>query len=509
MRVALVYRGPHLLRPAMDLETLAAVLTDAGHSVRAVYDPDTFGATDNVLQFPRLSARLAEDVPRRIAALHPDVVVFSVLPSTYRWARQAAAGTRALCDAPIVMLGLHPTLVPEHVLRDPFVDFVIQGEAEDVIVPLLEAIERGGDPAEVGNLWYRRQGQPTTTFRADRVDLDRLPVPDKDLFRPFIVYEYSYVTAVSRGCPRGCTYCEETCLGSVHGPGFFRRRSVDSVMRELNVGLRRYRFREVIFKDSYLSGDEAWLASFVDRYRREIDRPFKCFCTVQGFDDRTARLLVEGGCYCVEFGLQTWNEELRRTVLNRHETNEQARTAFEICDRHGLWYDVDHMFNLPGESVDDHRLGARHYRSLRHLNRVKVHYLCYLPTARIVEQAVQSGEAPRDLGQRLADGDAGFFFDPGVVGAERRRTVSGYASLFKLLPALPPAAVEWLAADPQRVGWLGRIPSPVMAGMQGMLALRSGDLRFSNYARFYPRKITRSLGETVSRMASGRSRADG
>src|SRR5690606_19458845 len=130
-----------------------------------------------------------------------------------------------------------------------------------------------------------------------------------------------------------------------------------------------------------------WLRELLSAYRREIGVPFKCFCTVQGFDAETARLLAEAGCYSVEFGLQTWNPVIRRDVLARHETNAAALAAFRHCAEQRLWFDVDHMFGLPGESEQDHVEGALAYRGLAYLNRVKVHQLVYLPTAEIVARA--------------------------------------------------------------------------------------------------------------------------
>ncbi len=104
MNVALVYRGRYHIREALDLETLASLLRMAGHKVRFVYDPDTFGVTDNVLQIPTLARWLADDQDtlERILDARPDVVIFSVLSSTYAWCRQMADALKAKTSAPVV-----------------------------------------------------------------------------------------------------------------------------------------------------------------------------------------------------------------------------------------------------------------------------------------------------------------------------------------------------------------------------------------------------------------------
>ncbi|MBM4020158.1 MAG: radical SAM protein [Planctomycetes bacterium] len=517
MRVTLIYRGRYHVRQATDLETLASVLRQGGHEVGLVYDADAFGVTDNVLQVPWLARRCQKPgrSVRRILDARPDAAVFSVLPSAYPWARTVAAQVKAAQAVPVVFTGLHPSLVPERVMRDACVDYAVQGETENVILPLLEAIAGGREPASVGNLWYRSGGQVCRTPPAEPVNLDALPLPDKDLFRPYVSHRYSYTCMVSRGCPYQCSFCEETCARKVHGPRYFRRKSVDAVMRELAAGKRRYGFREVIFKDSYLSGDRAWLADLMRRYKAQVGVPFKCFCTIRSFDAETARLLKEGGCYNVEFGLQTWNDRLRREVLGRNETSRDALRAFACCADAGLWYDVDHMFNLPTETVQDHIDGAIAYAGLRYLNRVKVHYLVYLPTAEIVDRAVGAGAVPPDIRRLLEDGWQGDFYDsgggpalrtggpPGGAASSARGTagLSGrgkdlcaadYAALYKVLPALSERSVRWLLAG-RRVRWLGRIPWPLMAVVQAMLAVRSRDLRFAAYLRMYPAKVLRAV----------------
>ena len=494
MNVLLVYRGRYHIREALDLETLAVVLREGGHEVSLVYDPDTFGVTDNVLQAPALAKLLTDDgkTASRIAESDPDAVIFSVLPGTYAWSREIAGAMKRRASAPVVFIGLHPSLVPQRVIRDECVDYAVSGEVENVINPLLEAIGAGREPSDVGNLWYRRNGRAIHTPRAELVDLDALPLPDKGLFAPFVSHRYSYSAMVSRGCPFQCTFCEETCVKKLYGAKYFRRKSAATVMRELAAGKKRYNYREVIFKDSYLSGDKRWLRELMQRYRREIRAPFKCFCTIAGFDEETARLLKESGCYSVEFGLQTWNDRVRREILNRRETNQDALRAFGYCDKHHLWYDVDHMFNLPNETQADHHRGAVCYHRLRYLSRVKVHFLVYLPTADIVEHAQAVGDLPPDVHERLEEGMESDFYDQAHAPGVESTILTGYAALYKILPMLPGWLLRWFLRG-GRVAGLRRIPSAMMALLQGLNALRCGDLRFLAYLQTYPVKILRSL----------------
>ncbi len=490
MNVAIVYRGRYLVRQALELETLVSVVRQAGHEVSFLYDPDIFGVTDNVFQVPLISRYLSSEkaLARRISETFPDVVLFSSLPNAHGFLDRTAHLVDKNTKAPLVFLGLHPTLSPEKVLSSPWVDMVLAGEAEIALPILLNALENKKSLSQVPNLRFLENNRMKITPNAPLVDLSSLPLPDNDLFFPFVTHAHSYPAMVSRGCPFQCSYCEETLMKKLYGPGFFRRKSLDSVMAELVRAKNKYGFSEVIFKDSYLSGDEKWLSQLMERYAREIALPFKCFATITGFTENTARLLKQGGCYCVEFGLQTWNEGLRKEVLSRNETNAMARRVFSLCAERRLSYDVDHMFGLPGETRADHILGEREYANLDYLNRVKTHFLVYLPTAPLVEKAKALGTLSPDVDETLSRGVASDFFDQIFTLKQDKRGLAGFSALYKLLPILPRRVLNYFLIK-DRARYLSHIPRPFMAFFQIIAAIRGQDKRFAIYLRDYPRRV--------------------
>jgi hypothetical protein len=485
-----VYCGRYHLRQALDIEILVPLLRREGHSVQFIYDSNVFGVTDNVFQQSWLARLLCslKQIKSKIVATKPDVVIMSVLPSTFKWACSLTRSLKETQDVSIVFSGLFPSLAPKAVIEERSVDYVIQGETENSIPHLLDAICRGNGLSKVGNLWYRKEKEVFYTGPAPLVDLDALPLPDKELFRPDLSHAYSYTTFVSRGCTFGCSYCEETCMKTLFSPRYFRRKSVDAVMRELVVAKTRYNYREVIFKDSYLSGSKEWLRQLIHQYRIKIAVPFKCFCTIRGFDEEVAQLLKKGGCYCIEFGLQTWNENLRKKILNRKETNQEACSAFEICDKFGIRYDIDHMFNLPYESHQDHKDGALIYSRLSLLNRIKVHHLVYYPGAEIIKHGIESGTLPADIHRQILTGRESDFYDQRDEDRKKGVLVTSYSMLYKILPVIPKACLHWLLIK-NRVRVIRWIPKPILFFLQAYIAVRNKDLRFRTYLTLYPRKV--------------------
>jgi hypothetical protein len=265
----------------------------------------------------------------------------------------------------------------------------------------------------------------------------------------------------------------------------------------------RYRFREVMFNDAIFFNDKQWLRELLSRYRREIGVPFRCFGQVRFMDEEVARMLKDAGCYAIEFGVQSMNEQLRREVLNRRETNAHNARAFRICDRLGLRYDIDHIFGLPGESEDDHVVAARFYSRLKGLNRLKCHNLTCFPRTPIVAAAQRVGRLTDADVADMEHGRTGDFFHVDEIrDHEAQRAKAGFVVLFKILPLLSTATVEGILHR-RWYRWMRWIPAPLVIAAQVANAIRAKDYRFFLYVRYYLLRLRRAFSGTATGTARG------
>jgi len=141
---------------------------------------------------------------------------------------------------PVVLGGIHPTVLPDEALEHA--DAVVVGEAEDVWGEVLrDAVRR------------RLRG----IYRSPRrPDLVGLPLPRRDLFK-----EGAYLTTAtvqtSRGCPFSCDFCSVTrFFGRT-----YRWRPVDEVVREV-LGLAQ---KVVLFVDDNIFGAPARARELFER----------------------------------------------------------------------------------------------------------------------------------------------------------------------------------------------------------------------------------------------------
>ncbi|HPQ68552.1 MAG TPA: radical SAM protein [bacterium] len=490
MKIAFV----HLGRENLGIEYLSAVLKQDGHTVALHYDPGLFGINDNVFYVPRLEKRYARDarIVSEIIAAPPDLLCFSVYTGTYQWCLDIARRVRDHVRGPIVFGGIHVTLVPHEVMKHEVVDYALVGEGEEAMRELVAKLAAGEDPRGTANLCWRENGEVRCApLRPPLADLDTLPLPDKALFENWVNMADDYLVMTVRGCPFSCAYCCESAINRIYNRRFLRRRSVDAVIDELELMARRYDYREVMFNDSILFGEKAWLLDLLEKYRRRVRKPFRCFGQVKFLDEEIAQALAESGCYAIEFGLQTLNESIRRNILQRSESNEEAERAFRLCDRYKLRYDIDHIFGLPEESVADFEFAARFYRSLTYLNRIKCHNLTYFPATPIIDAARERGMLSERNVRDIDEGRTGdFFHEYTFFDDEQRAQADAFRKLYKFLPLLPRRFVDWLTEN-RRWRHIRKIPGPLIILAQILGAVRGRDYRFWLYIKYYLLRLRR------------------
>ena len=135
----------------------------------------------------------------------------------------------------IVVGGHHPTALPEAVLSETAVDFVLRGDGEAGLPDLADALKQGNSPVNVPGIAFRNpDGSLHVSEPAICRHLERLPAPDFSAIRRRSYQRFgkdSISITAGRGCPFNCSYCA-TGKNSWMG---YRRRTVSSVLDEIRL----------------------------------------------------------------------------------------------------------------------------------------------------------------------------------------------------------------------------------------------------------------------------------
>ncbi|MEW6489966.1 MAG: radical SAM protein [Thermodesulfobacteriota bacterium] len=265
---------------------------------------------------PRWRERLAEELARGPLC----VGVSTTTGPQLRYALEVSRLVKEAGDTPVVWGGVHASLLPEQVLQEPCVDFVVQGEGEATFRELVEALARGGAASAVPGLWYRGEAGPVSAGLREFVDLDQEPplayhlLPLEKYRRTvFGVERLSLFT--SRGCPHGCTFC--------FNQHFDRRRwralSAEAAVERILDTASRCGVRGLVLYDSNFFAD-------LDRGRRILEglvragrgvaltRLHTRADTLLRMGDADFDLLTRAGCKCLSIGIESGSERLRELL---------------------------------------------------------------------------------------------------------------------------------------------------------------------------------------------------
>jgi radical SAM superfamily enzyme YgiQ (UPF0313 family) len=337
----------------MGIECLSSYLKLRGHSVNLVFDPLLFASP---LYFRNATLSKLLDlknvVIERILRHNPDIVAFSVLSYEYAWACSIAAAIKRKKNTPIIFGGMHPTSLPEEVIKMPFIDYVCIGEGEEAFADLLDCLEHGKDDRHIKNICLKSRNRIIINEPRNLIeDLDTLPFPDKDIFYNLDGKNEQYLILTGRGCIYRCTYCFNSILKDMYrNKGkYIRRRSPDNVIRELLQAKNKYNLKSINFFDDIFTYDIGWLREFAHKYKEHIGLPYSCFSHPLHINAAIVDLLEYSGCSWVTMGIQTANEEIRKNLLLRNESNRDIEKAVALFKKSKIFFTTNFILGLPGE----------------------------------------------------------------------------------------------------------------------------------------------------------------
>lgn len=310
------------------------------------------------------SCRLAfgdslKDFSKIIEGFDPDVIGFSIMTGSHRWAAELAKTIKRNRDVITLFGGAHPTFFPEFI-KDEGVDIICRGEGEEAALELLNKIDARESLTNIKNLWIKENGKVyTNDLRPLRANLDFYPYPDREIYAQLKSRIDTSVRHIitSRGCPFHCSFCFEDSLRKLYKDKgkYVRIRDIDKVIGELLVIKKDSDVKTVYFCDDVFGISKRWLYDFLEIYKREVNLPFICLvrADIAASDEMYAFKLKDGGCESVFFGIESGNESLRNTVLMKGLKDEEIYKAAKLLHKAGIKFRTYNIVGLPDETVED------------------------------------------------------------------------------------------------------------------------------------------------------------
>ncbi len=252
--------------------------------------------------------------------------------------------------APVIVGGSGFSIMPDDVLSYCGLDLGIVGDGEESLSLLVRGLAEGDSWRAVPGLVYRdgagfRRNPPEWRGLDDAAAPGRTAVDN----RRYLTEGGMGSLETKRGCPGGCIYC-------VDGPSkgrTLRCRSPRSVVAEMQALLAQG------IDCLHLCDAEFNLpASHAEDVCREIiDRGlgdrigWYAYASPAPFDGATAALYRRAGCRGINFGVDSADESILRTLGRDFGVDHLRRTA-DGCRQEGLVFMYDLLLGGPGETRD-------------------------------------------------------------------------------------------------------------------------------------------------------------
>ena len=342
---------------------LAAYLRSKEHSDISVIDARHERLSDKALS-------------RRIKAISPDMVGISGLSMEFAEVHRLAGLAKEINPSCTVIVGgPYATSSPEHIMKDPNVDFAVIGEGERTALRLISALENGKDFSQIDGLAYKNnQGCVINPVGTMIEELDTIPFPAWDLIN---VEEYFNDTHnhsqtpvptsdrimplfTSRGCPYRCTYCH-----NIFGKKI-RFRSVGNVIEEIESLVKNYGVQEIEVVDDCFNFDLTRAKAICDEIVRrniKIAISFPNGLRVDRMDEELIVKLKQAGTRVIFYAIESASPAVQQRIKKNLDL-EKARKIIKQTSERGIITGGFFMLGFPGETKEEMLQTLRFARDL-------------------------------------------------------------------------------------------------------------------------------------------------
>ncbi len=289
-----------------------------------------------------------------LLAEKPDLVGISAQSETYSIAVRHARAVKESGDIPVIVGGVHISMLPESL--DGCMDAGVIGEGEAAIVEILRSfLENGGLLPEalekIPGLCFRVGGELRRTAPRELVtDLDRLPQPVLEEL-PFHVKSPTVCIVSARGCPYHCTFCISEKFAQR-----YRFMSAALVIDKIEELVRVHEAKHIVFYDDLLIANKKRLVALIGMLRERGllgQVSFSCAVRANLVDDEICRLLRELNVTDLGMGVESFSDKILAYYNKSGVTAEKNQRAIDLLHSYGITVNPSIILAAPIETRDD------------------------------------------------------------------------------------------------------------------------------------------------------------
>lgn len=223
---------------------------------------------------------------------------------------------------------------------EPYYDYVVNGEGEEILLRILDEIENG---------ITHTAPQYLTQPEGQRININGLPMPDYESI-DFSQYKIpnGVNSEISRGCTAKCTFCEETHFWK------YRQRQAVDLVTEIEWLYYNKGTDVVWFIDSLVNGNLRELRAFckaVDAKGLKIHWTGYARCDGR-MDLDYFKDLKAGGCIMLNYGIESGSQKVLDDMA-KGVTIKEMEDNFRHGKEVGIFAATNWIVGFPTEDLQD------------------------------------------------------------------------------------------------------------------------------------------------------------
>jgi radical SAM superfamily enzyme YgiQ (UPF0313 family) len=318
------------------------------------------------------NVKYSEVLLHKIKRIDPDLVGFSVMTTSYSITREFNKKLKKVVPlAYYCWGGVHASALPIETIEENQLDFLVYGEGELTMIDVCKAIK--GKKSNAGKRGINLKGIPGVYYVSENKimknparsfieDLDSIPTPDRSLLENFKWYLsppgilrgkfYYGVTTIhaTRGCPYQCIFCASRI---VHGERV-RRRSVKSVIEEIEYLKNDFGATGVYFLDDTFATDNTWLKEFCDALTsKKLNMIWGCQTRANIAQNiEILRIMKDAKCVQVDIGCESGSDKILKN-LRKGVSREMILESFKNLKKLRMETFTTFIVGNPEETMED------------------------------------------------------------------------------------------------------------------------------------------------------------
>lgn len=286
------------------------------------------------------------------------VGITSMTCNQISYALEIARTVKEKSDVPVVMGGIHASLLPGQTLENKNIDIVVQGEGEVTFYELVKHLYDNKTLDGVEGIWYKSNGTIKSNPPRPFVDLNGLPdlpyhLVDVNNYTPEFKGRRTLYMELSRGCPYSCAFC----YNSTYHKRNWRALSAEKSFERIKYVAENFDIKNIYFVDDNFFVD---LKRAGDIANSIIDHELELTWEVQGIrintvikmPDEFIALLERAGCKKIHFGVESGSARVLKLV-KKGITYQQVRSVNERLKKTGIITQYNFMSGFPSETIED------------------------------------------------------------------------------------------------------------------------------------------------------------